>query len=59
MNHFGGRRVSYASRLCFVVHWLTKQNSGGTKPFSALGEDIRKPALGINPLTKRRAEKAQ
>jgi hypothetical protein len=23
------------------------------------GEDIRKPALGINPLTKRRAEKAQ
>jgi hypothetical protein len=31
---------------------------GRTKPFSVFGEDILKRALGINPLTKRRAEKA-
>jgi hypothetical protein len=58
VNYFRGRRVSYASRLCFVVHWLTKQNSGAKKPLSAFGEDILKRALGINKPTKRRAETA-
>jgi hypothetical protein len=36
----------------------TKQNSGEMKPFFGLGEDVRKPVMVINWLTKRRAEKA-
>jgi hypothetical protein len=42
-----GRRVFYCKQ-CFVPRAATTQNSGGTKPFSAPGEDVRKPALDIN-----------
>jgi hypothetical protein len=46
-------------RPCFVAKSPTKQNPGGTKPFSTIGEDIRKPALVNAHTTKRRAAKAR
>jgi hypothetical protein len=58
LNHRRGRRVSYAGRRLFRPWMGDETNLRRDETIFRFGEDSRKRTLGINPLTKRRADKA-